>query len=590
MVRSVMVRGLEGTGVDLADAVLPTAVGQPLEIERVESTRHLIGRRLAARGYAFARIEAVYAPPLPAELVDVVFEVDPGPLSVFGPTMVDVEAPLSVSDVRARLAYRGGDRFSLAALEHTVERLRRIPLVDDVAVELAPYRLGDSIVQTQLSVSTGPIQAIQGDGTVSSSQCVTARMRAARRHLFGSPRVLSGTLVGSNLFAGALRAFPCTGAGEGEFADPDYLARVELREPVGADTWLLLDVEASRETAPQAYIRRGFQLRAGAAHMLRPGTDLLIAVAPESLDHPAAGPIFCGVHGACDAQSIADLSRVVRVLPLHLELTHAARGAVRPPRPPDALAAIAVALPMWTSVTRLTAATGGTFGATDAAFGRAIGEVILTRAPGRRMETAARLRLGRLAGADEPLPPHLRLFGGGPLGVRAVAANRLGPLVLTTDTVELVELGCPPTAGGCAGVLVDPGRVRERPTGGSLLIETGIEARLWAARWIQVAAFLDAGAVRSGARPGAPAARVPLDPVIAPGLGVLALTPVGPLRVDLAYDPRPIRSMPLLVRGEADGWIDLGDVRYDPYAFDSPPRLREVWRRVRFQILMGNPF
>jgi translocation and assembly module TamA len=587
LIRSVTVSGLEGTGIEPGGLILPLRPGQPLSAESAEAARQVVGRRLGERGFAFATVEVLPDPPLPAPAVDVTIAVQPGPRAVFGPTLIQAEPPLRPADVRARLAYRGGDRFSVGALERTIERLRRLPVVEDVSLDLAPYRAGDSIVQTSVSVRTGPVHAVQADGTISSSRCVTGRVRAARRHLLGVPRVVEVTALGANLFARPFRGFPCTGAGEGEFADPDYLFHVGWREPVAADTWLLLDVEASRETAAQAYIRRGYQLRVGAAHSFAPGVDAVAAVAPERRDHPASGPLFCGVHAICDPAGIASVSRNVRVVPAEVEFTWMGRGAVRPPAPPLPAAAT---LPMWTAASRLSLAAGDARTDSRAGFARGIAEVAVTRAPGRRFEGAARLRVGALAGADGPLPPNLRLFGGGPLGVRAVQAHRLGPLILTADTAAVAALGCAPVPGGCHGREVDPREVRERPVGGSLLVEAALEGRAWIRQRAQLAAFVDAGTVRSRRRPGTPASRSPATPVLSPGIGILAPTPLGPLRLDLAYDTRPARTLPLLAPGPEGDWLDLGDVVYDPYGFEAPGGGRRLVRRLRVQLLMGNPF
>jgi outer membrane protein assembly factor BamA len=189
-----------------------------------------------------------------------------------------------------------------------------------------------------------------------------------------------------------------------------------------------------------------------------------------------------------------------------------------------------------------------------------------------------------LAGGGAPLPPQLRLFGGGPRGVRGVGVNLLGPRILLAR--DSAAVACDDVAS-CAPL--DPDDVYVRGAGGDLLAEASVEARLWATRGVQLAAFVDAGAVRTRGEPGSPlAART--EAVVTPGVGGLALTPAGPIRLDVAYNPSPVRTYPLLVRGADGGYRLLGLLPYDPFAYDDPDAWTRFRRRLRFQLSMGTPF
>lgn len=207
-----------------------------------------------------------------------------------------------------------------------------------------------------------------------------------------------------------------------------------------------------------------------------------------------------------------------------------------------------------------------------------------TRLVGLRVQVGARARLGVLAGGDAPLPPQLRLFGGGPRGVRGVGVNLLGPRILLARDSAAVACS---DAASCAPL--DPNDVYVRGAGGDLLAEASVEARLWATRGVQLAAFVDAGAVRTRGGSGSPlGART--ESVVTPGVGVLALTPAGPIRVDVAYDPSPVRTYPLLVRSADGGYRLLGLVPYDPFGYDDPDAWTRFRRRLQFQLSMGTPF
>jgi hypothetical protein len=73
-------------------------------------------------------------------------------------------------------------------------------------------------------------------------------------------------------------------------------------------------------------------------------------------------------------------------------------------------------------------------------------------------------------------------------------------------------------------------------------------------------------------------------------VGVLALTPAGPVRVDVAYNPSPARQYPLLMRDAEGGYRLIGNVTYDPYTYDDPDAWTRFRRRLQLQLSMGTPF
>ncbi len=579
VVRSVGVRGVEAVpGARLPE--LPLRAGEPYALPRLEAAQRLIAGVLAERGYAFAQVEVSGEVSREARTADVVLTAVPGRRATFGSTTFRVERPLTEEVVGRRLAFRPGDAFSTSALERTQERLYALPVVDTATVELAPEAGSDSVVATRVTVSAGRVRAVQGDGTFSSSSCLEGRAWWASRHFLGEPRVVSLTAGASNLLARQLPGL-CAGGGddEGGLADPDFFVRTEWREPVGGRTWLLLELEASRETAQRAYVRRGVRARVGLSREMARGVEGVAAFAPERSDYAGSAYFFCGVHGVCGGARLEELTGAATLAPVELALgwtSPAARGAVPGPRTgPEWLRALE---PGWLSTARLALSGAGTPTGSEIGFLRADARGSLTRFLGSRGELAVRARAGLLAGGDEALPPSLRLYGGGPLGVRGVAANLLGPKLLLARTADSAALGCAPRAGGCEGARIDPGRVRLRPAGGEALLEATLEGRVWVGPALQLAGFVDFGAVRSGGE-GAGS-----ESVVTPGIGARLLRPF-PFRLDLAYDPSPARRYPLLLReDDGAGYVPLGEVVYDPYEG------RGFRRRLRVQLSAGTTF
>ncbi|HLL47066.1 MAG TPA: POTRA domain-containing protein, partial [Longimicrobiaceae bacterium] len=315
-VRSLVVRGVDTLAPPLRLPVLPLRVGEPYALPLLEATQRLIAGELAERGYAFARVEAAGG----AAAGDVVLEVVPGPVAVFGPVEVRAEAPLTGADVRARLAYRPGERFSTAALERTRERLFALPVVDSARVEFAPAPEGGGVVATRVTVGTGRVRAAQGNGGISSSRCLEGVAWWGSRYFLGAPRTFTLTGGTANLLREQLDGLICeSGEGGGEeaaFTDPDYLLRGELRQPLGPAAWLLLDAGVTRETEAGAYVRRGVDARVGVARELARGLQVLLAYAPERSDNPAGAPFFCGVYGACSAAEGEALTGAATLAPL----------------------------------------------------------------------------------------------------------------------------------------------------------------------------------------------------------------------------------------------------------------------------------
>ena len=294
------------------------------------------------------------------------------------------------------------------------------------------------------------------------------------------------------------------------------------------------------------------------------------------------------MYGACSAAEAAELTDAATLAPLEASLAWTSAGArAAAPGPRVGPEWLRRLQPERAAAARVVLAAAGAATGSNHGFARALLEGSATQFVGSRVELGARGRAAVLLGGDGPLPPQVRLFGGGPAGVRGAAANLLGPrfLLLRADSAAPA---CAAAPGGCEGVEVDPERVRVRATGGDALLEAGVEARAWVAAWAQLAAFLDFGTVRVGAERGAPAAPARSESLLSPGVGARLLRPA-PFRVDLALDTSPARRYPLLARSaDGSGWVSLGEVVYDP--FGRGGGWTELRRRLRVQLSSGFSF
>lgn len=80
-------------------------------------------------------------------------------------------------------------------------------------------------------------------------------------------------------------------------------------------------------------------------------------------------------------------------------------------------------------------------------------------------------------------------------------------------------------------------------------------------------------------------------PVLTPGVGVRYSSPVGPLRLDLAYNPAGVEQLPVVVQLPSDEIIQLDPrVPFRRFTYGDPGALTEVWRRLQVHISIGEAF
>ena len=137
--------------------------------------------------------------------------------------------------------------------------------------------------------------------------------------------------------------------------------------------------------------------------------------------------------------------------------------------------------------------------------------------------------------------PQKRFFSGGANSVRGFAQNQLGPRVLTVDPARLLIPGEKELTSACAPAEImdltcdanslDSGAFgTPRPTGGSKVLEGGVEYRFVVGTRVESAVFVDFGRIWTEQGSGGIG-----EFEISPGFGIRYLSPIGPLRVDLGY-------------------------------------------------------
>jgi outer membrane protein assembly factor BamA len=140
---------------------------------------------------------------------------------------------------------------------------------------------------------------------------------------------------------------------------------------------------------------------------------------------------------------------------------------------------------------------------------------------------APRLDLATQSGTF--IPPEHRFYAGGPNDVRGFERNEMGPVVYVVPKSHVDSV----TAGYLREIA--PTAVRVAATGGNILGVANVELRfpspIFGSR-VRLATFVDAGSIWQ--RQAVPTPRLVR---VTPGIGVRVETPLGPARLDVAYNP-----------------------------------------------------
>jgi outer membrane protein insertion porin family len=166
------------------------------------------------------------------------------------------------------------------------------------------------------------------------------------------------------------------------------------------------------------------------------------------------------------------------------------------------------------------------------------------------------------------IPPQKLFYGGGPTTVRGFRRNRLGPIIYVArpSLHDTTVLDTVPSATGGQRIVVST-------------VELTVPSPFLRER-LRLAAFVDGGRVWNAAD------TLLADPGfrITPGAGLRVASPVGPIRLDVAFNGYPQTQGPLYLinnRGDIVGRLD------DDFALDRP---LSFFRRLVLHVSIGQTF
>jgi outer membrane protein assembly factor BamA len=132
-------------------------------------------------------------------------------------------------------------------------------------------------------------------------------------------------------------------------------------------------------------------------------------------------------------------------------------------------------------------------------------------------------------GSGSFIPPEQRFYAGGPNDVRGFERNELGPVVYVVPKTHVDVVGADS---------ISPDSVSVAATGGNTVALANVELRVPSpvlTSRMRLAAFVDAGGTWQRQGP---------ETVIrvTPGVGLRVATPLGPARLDVAYNPYKLQA------------------------------------------------
>lgn len=594
---TLVITGLEGI-VDPASVRegFPLRPGAPFDLVELGRAKEALADRLRNRGYPRAAVLDEYFIPRESRSVELTLDVRPGPRSRFGEIEVEGAGSVGESVVRQVLTFGPGQLYRQERVLQSQRDLYRLEAIRFANIQTRPRQDVDTLVDVTVSVTPAPPRSARAGVGVTTTDCVQTELRLTHRNFLGGARRLSLTGRLSNILAGDLaETFPCTGVGQDPvFQQLAYTVRADFHEPFFLSSRNSLDASlfVEREAVPDIFVRRSRGGDFSLTRRLRPRMPISLGYRPEltSFDERSADVFFCVNFGFCQPEDIETLSEARWLAPVSLSWGYDRTNATFSPTAGYYLDLSSE----WAD-----AVTGSSyqyirFNLEAADFEEvAEGLVLAVRFRTGLVEALGGRPFGEPTPDDQEtvIHPRKRFFVGGAQSVRGFGQNLLGPTVVLfqasrcpSDTGTTVEelTRC---AEDLASRPTDPNDVfDERPVGGDAAFEANFEIRAGVGGPWTLVGFVDVG-------------QVWVDigdlqaPVASPGAGVRFESPVGPLRVDVGYDPTSADRLPVVAELPDQEIVELNrPVLFDPYSYDGATGFREFWRRLQLHISIGEAF
>ena len=584
----IVVTSLNITGLDslrqrpreLALQDLPLQQGDPFNRYAMQASADTITHRLRDHGYPSATVFTGFEVNTPARSASVSLEVAPGRRAFIGRITVVGTQRIDSSLVRKLLVARPGRRYSQEELFQSQRNLYESDLFRfaSVNIDSAAFQSNSDSVPLLVQVNEGKRRRIRGGLGYATNDCFRGSLGWTSRDFLGGGRILDLTSrvskvgVGdpvdwglANNICGASRD-DSVGSAKANFYLGASLRRPAFFSPNNAVTF---SVFGERRSEYKVYLRQ----ETGASIALtrttpRRRNPLSLTYTLSYGRTEATAQSFCSFFNACTADVIEPL-RQNRVLAMLTASGNFPRvnSQIDPTR--GSIAAL-----------EFTHASKYIGSSSLQQFTRFVAGMSWYRLLSRDVVLSWRVKGGIIfsptldvaSGTGAFIPPEQRFYAGGPNDVRGFDRNELGPVVYVVPQSQV-------DTAAARGQEIDPDSVRVAATGGNSLAVANIELRVPSpilSSRLRLAAFVDAGGVwQRGPNERTAVIRV------TPGIGLRVATPLGPARLDVAYNPYKLQPGALFQFDPAGNLLPVAG--QGSYVL---PRQR----KFTFHIAVGQPF
>lgn len=568
---------------------LPLQVGDPFDRFLMQASADTIVSRLRNGGYPYAEVLRNFDSEAGVLRAEVTLDAQPGPRMRIGAVTIHGLRDVDTATVRRVMSVRPGNGYKQDALYQTQRDLYgmgvfnsvNVVLVDSVAPQETVLR--DSTVRVLIQVIEGPRHQVRIGAGYATVECFRVQSGWTAHDFLGGARTLDLSARLSKLGAGT----PKRSTGLNQFCNPfagtwtidtlNYTFGVTLRQPafLSRSHVATLGFVAERRSEFGVYTREAIGGNADMTINTRGRLPVTFGYSYSIGRTSASDAIYCSLFRLCDEPSR-------KFLRDRRQFGAVTISAVR-----DRVNNILD--PSEGSVTNVSLLHASRLVGSQAPyeFNRGEVEVAKYHPLGRRTVFAWRVRGGTilprsiaLAGQSVGyVPPDQRFYGGGPNSVRGYGRNELGPRVYVISDSTVIDS----VATARAGEKVFRG-VTTAPTGGNTAIILNAELRFPSpifAQRMRLGVFVDAGQVWERGEE-----LVTIRGMrVTPGAGVRFATPLGPVRIDAAYNGYPLERGPLLYQPTPPDPIVV--IR------DSYPPLRSqksFWQKLVIQFAVGQAF
>ena len=561
-------------------------VGKPLDLFVMDSTRVAFQNELWELGYADALVDTSTVVDPVAKAARVQVRIVRNRLTTVSTIVISGTEQVSPGTVLNSLSFHPGDLFRRSAMIESQRNLYESNLFKLAALEVP--ETFDSMKTVNVLLREAPLHEARVGGGFNTVDFIQTEGRFTHYNLLGGARrldvsatvgnLLASSLNGKGLFHRQLVDTSITGNAS-DFLAPTWQASIELRQPSflrRPRNALAVGAFTQRRAVPSVVIDRGYGGNLTYTRTLGFRAPASLSYRFEVTRVEAGGPYFCVNFGVCDTTTISALRSHQRLSPLALQLQ--VNRSDQPLSPTRGYIARA----------DLEHASGLTV--SDYRYNRAYAEGTLYSRMGQRTSVlASHLRIGfvrPLSGAgtigQAVLHPRKRFYAGGSQSVRGYGENQLGPRILTLPrefllngrtasgapcdpNSEAIRFCDPNVIADSAGKAVGDDKFTPRALGGTSLLEGSIEYRFALPFLANLggAVFIDGAAVGErvldplGAGVKTLANLVRGSGAITPGFGVRYYSSVGPIRVDVGFNPSRSENLAVVTEVTRNGKAEV---------------------------------